>query len=131
MNNSENLVYVKSENINLDKTPNQILKFIIYKLVDMNERLYERSEKLSNVLKSAEELLLDIYDSCKCDYCEMWFHIDSGFRCDICKSFHCGECKNKIKCTKCTKYFCYDVCEFKESIRLSFENNNCKKCYHD
>lgn len=94
---------IKSHIESLDKTPNQVLKFLIYDLTKSKEGVTRKYKELSeshdvltekyNKLKSVA-LLYNLVD--QCDYCPNLVYDkdddECGYKCHDCKKVACYSC---------------------------------------
>lgn len=105
-------VNIRSKNLNIDKTPDQVLKMIIYNLLKENNNLKQINDDLIIRRQNSNVILDNIIDVCNCSYCDIWFLFESNdnISCDICESNHCGLCDTTINCIFCNEIICYSSC---------------------
>lgn len=123
------LIRSRIQNENFDKTPEEVMRFIIYELkkeIDslksQNVSLETNLEQCQFKLDSAEEYLNNKY-YCKCDTCLAWHSGDDGETCDICE-VHCCEVYSGfydfIECVNCGNNFC----------STHIETKTCPECFN-
>lgn len=102
----------------LNKAPDQVLKFIIYELV-------RQLEEVQNELDEVEDELSLFYEywekqgHVRCDLCGDWIE-STGNKCGICKKSLCNDgengsqrCMAEVRqCYDCKKYYCNKCGEF-------------------
>lgn len=97
-------INIRSEKLDLDKTPNEILKLMIHTVIKENYELKNRLDKFKK--------FMDEDDIVKCSKCNNW-EIEPH-KCLLCNGLFCDECRLEyINCRICNEnpIACrYDAC---------------------
>jgi len=97
-----------------NKTPNQVLKFL----------LYEQAKEIQNLKNQFEKarLFLANQEYCLCSKCSEWTSDDEITLCISCYKEYCDGCINIIHCCICVYHYCHNcsnVETFVECIKFS------------
>jgi len=124
--------YIKSI-ISLDKTPNQVLKFLLYEQAKEIQQLKNKLEKAT--------LFLENQNCGTCDGCQKWIRGDCVTVFSVCRCGYCDDCYKTIiiYCHDCCGYYC-NGCAMRDTLISCVkcgtvfccehwnENNGCKFC---
>lgn len=113
--------HIKSEKF--EKTPEQVLKFII---VDLVQQLSE----VSNKLEKLETKILKEHDYDTCSNCKEIFNVhlkSRAFPCRECNRIFCSECE--VGCDVCEDDLCFD-CMKTHKRELWLECMHCRVMFN-
>lgn len=102
-------IHSKITSNNFEKTPEQVLKFIIYELIKERSISEKKIVDLTDKLEDIGDTLIetsDKYHRCGSESCKKISNITvSGF-CEICEEWFCSECDRTAECGACYYSFC-------------------------
>jgi len=90
------------------KTPNQVLKLLLFGQIKRVKELEEYVKKLEKKIEIASDLFVADGNYGKCKACDMWIYNRMENYCDTCSKCFCENCDNFVNCYKCGNFFCPD-----------------------
>ena len=108
---------IKSNIPQLEKAPNQVLKFIICDLVTTNDHLRERNIELKEQCSEFRSIILDRLDFKSCAHCDNLNEEEDSNYCTCCDKYYCEDCIEFTKCAKCFDRYCIECLTTHECVR--------------
>lgn len=126
-NDNNTKIRVVSKIKDLNKTPEQVLKLLVYHLQEKYEKEKINYEQVLEKLRNKHSKLINkvhYSEIWTCPQCDQFFGIDRSENCNDCDTDMCYSCFEDHDCREQKCFYCDK--KDKELLDIPCNNNNCK-----